>query len=63
MNNGGEGIGIVVGAVLAVMVVTFLIGVMSGGNFENKRIYENCLKNNSTMTYADLNKMCKDIVK
>ncbi len=58
-----DGIGVVIGAVLAGIVISFFIGMMSGGTFENKRIYENCLKNNSTMKYAELDKMCKDIVK
>ena len=58
-----DGIGVVVGAVLAGLVASFFVGVMSGGNFENTRIYKNCLKSNSTMTYADVDKMCKDIVK
>lgn len=58
-----DGSGIVVGAVLAGLVVSFFVGMMSGSNFENKRIYDNCLKSNSTMPYGEVDKMCKDIVK
>lgn len=49
--------------VIFVTVVVIVMLLMAGSKMEASRIYDNCLKNNGTMTYADVDKMCKDIVK
>lgn len=49
-----------------VSVVAFfmLIGlIIIGGKIENDRLYEKCLNSNSSMSYVDVTKMCKELVK
>lgn len=37
--------------------------LMAGAKMESDRIYDNCLRNNNTMVYSDVDKMCRGIVK
>lgn len=48
----------------ALIAFLLLFGlIMMGGKMENERIYEKCLTNNSSMSYNDVTKMCKEFVK
>jgi hypothetical protein len=49
--------------VAVVLFFLLLLLYVGGSKTENTRIYENCLTNNSTMTYNDVTKMCKEFVK
>ena len=48
-----------------IFVSVFLMFLIhwSGRLTESTRIYDNCLKNNGTMSYNEADKMCKEIVK
>lgn len=48
--------------VVGVFVIIILL-MMGGEKIENQRIYQKCLTNNSTMTYNEVTKMCKEFVK
>jgi len=47
----------------AVLFVILLLLMVGGGRIEYNRIYEKCLTNNSSMTYNEVTKMCKEFVK
>lgn len=47
--------------VVAFFMLIVLITI--GGKIENDRLYEKCLNSNSSMSYVDVTKMCKELVK
>lgn len=47
--------------VVAFFMLIVLVSI--GGKIENDRLYEKCLNSNSSMSYVDVTKMCKELVK
>lgn len=48
---------------LSVCLLCFVGGATVGVNIENKRLYDKCLDNNTTMVYSEVVAMCKNQVK
>lgn len=47
----------------AMFILIILAGMMVGGNLEQKRIYERCMKANGAMMHNDAVAKCQDVVK
>lgn len=46
-----------------VTIIGFLLGIVAGELFENKRLYNKCLEENGYMLYVEAKTKCKGIVK
>lgn len=48
---------------LAVCALSAVAGAAVGQDVEQKRLYDKCIRNNTTMVYSEVVAMCKDQVK
>lgn len=49
--------------IIVAAIFLFVLGYMLGFTMTEKRIYNNCLNNNSTMIYQEAVAKCRDVVK